>query len=205
MSIIVLSGCTLTAGAVSDVQSIDVVEKSTPAKSSWSMKKGLASNKKDDCLDCYVTVPGKSGDKIERNKPSKPVYSYDYSNMPADIYDNKVEEKTFVNNNAYPSNRVEDPYAQRYTIQNSALARPTIESFSNKTAIQVGAFRKYAGAKVYAKKYNLLTDKYNVEIKKNVKDNRPLYRVRIEGFSSRSEAKEFISKYGITEAFLVRN
>lgn len=81
---------------------------------------------------------------------------------------------------------------------------PVIDSFSNKTSVQVGAFRKYAGAKVYAKKYDLLSNKYDVEIQKNVRGNRLLYCVRIEGFSNKSEAREFISKYAITEAFLVR-
>jgi hypothetical protein len=73
-----------------------------------------------------------------------------------------------------------------------------------KNSIQVGAFRKYAGAKVYAKRYSLLTSKYNVEIKENVKDRKPIYRVQIEGFSNENEAKNFMERYGLNGAFLVR-
>ncbi|MBU1667334.1 SPOR domain-containing protein [bacterium] len=222
MSAIAMSGCTSSAVAVSDVRSIDVVE-SKQAKSTWNSKKPLAFNKskKEDCVDCYTTVPGIADEKVDVRKSSEPVYSHNYSNKSVDTYDgNEPAEENYAKHNSY--DRAEDPYASNntyaidgplnlndhknvYTTQNTASTRPIIESFSNKTAIQVGAFRKYAGAKVYAKKYDLLSNRYNVEIKKNVKDNRPLYRVRIEGFSNRSEAKEFISKYGITEAFLVRN
>ncbi len=74
---------------------------------------------------------------------------------------------------------------------------------SSKNSIQVGAFRKYAGAKVYAKRYSLLTSQYNVEIKENVKDNEPIYRVQIEGFSNQNEAKKFMARYGLNGAFLV--
>ena len=211
MSVIAMSGCASKAVAESDVRSIDVVETKV-AKSTWKSKKPLAFNKskKDDCVDCYAKLPGKSTKKIAVSKSSEPVYSYDYSNAPADTYganDLEPAVDNYAQNNSYPYDLAEDPYVAHntYPNQSTASTKPTIESFSNKTAIQVGAFRKYAGAKVYAKKYSLLSNRYDVEIKKNVKDNRPLYRVRIEGFSNRSEAKEFISKYGITEAFLVRN
>jgi|GEM_PF-2435726 len=208
MSVIAMGGCTSTAVAVSDVRSIDVVE-TKQAKSTWKSKKPLAFNqsKKEDCVNCYTTVPGIANKKVAVSQTSKPVYSNDYSNVPVDTYDDKEEsEEKYAQNNSYPYDLAEDSYVAHNTYSNQSMAstQPTIESFSNKTAIQVGAFRKYAGAKVYAKKYSLLSNRYNVKIKKNVKDNRPLYRVHIEGFTNRSEAKEFISKYGITEAFLVR-
>ena len=57
---------------------------------------------------------------------------------------------------------------------------------------------------MYAKRYSLLTRKYNVEIKENVQDNRPIYRVQIEGFSNENEAREFMNRYGLNGAFLVR-
>jgi cell division septation protein DedD len=95
-------------------------------------------------------------------------------------------------------------YAHATMVAENGYAEPIIETFSNKTAIQVGAFRQYAGAKQYAKKYDLLSNKYNVEIRKNIEDARPLYRVRIEGFSNKSEAKKFITRYNLSGAFLVR-
>ena len=75
---------------------------------------------------------------------------------------------------------------------------------SSNIAVQVGAFRKYAGAKVYAKRYSLLNSQYDVKIRKDYKDLAPLYRVRVHGFSSAVEAKRFISEYGSEGAFLVR-
>lgn len=95
-------------------------------------------------------------------------------------------------------------YVDSTMVAENGYVEPIIETFSNKTAIQVGAFRQYAGAKQYAKKYDLLSNKYNVEIRKNIEDARPLYRVRIEGFSNKSEAKKFITRYNLSGAFLVR-
>jgi len=75
---------------------------------------------------------------------------------------------------------------------------------SSKISVQVGAFRKHAGAKVYAKRYSLLTDQYHVQIKKGFKDGAPLYRVQLQGFDNEHEARAFIREYGIDGAFLVR-
>ena len=107
----------------------------------------------------------------------------------------KLEEykNPYLVDESYSDNRDESLYAK---IENKKL--------SSKNSIQVGAFRKYAGAKVYAKRYSLLTRKYNVEIKENVQDNRPIYRVQIEGFSNENEAREFMNRYGLNGAFLVR-
>ena len=82
---------------------------------------------------------------------------------------------------------------------------PEIRTFSKKTSIQVGAFRRYAGAKVYAKRYALLSNQYSVKIKEDIENAEPLYRVQIEGFNSDSEAREFMTQYGLFNgAFLVR-
>jgi hypothetical protein len=81
---------------------------------------------------------------------------------------------------------------------------PKIYSTPRKTAIQVGAFRRYAGAKVYAKRYGLLSRRYKTVIKNDMKDARPIYRVRIEGFSNVREAKQFMARYSLNGAFLVR-
>jgi len=91
-----------------------------------------------------------------------------------------------------------------YSVVNDFRSAHENKSFSKKKSIQVGAFRKYAGAKVYAKRYSLLTNEYNVDIKKNVKNHKPIYRVQIEGFSSEREAENFMARYGLNGAFLVR-
>ena len=94
---------------------------------------------------------------------------------------------------------------QNNTSQLTLKNLPKIRTFSNKTSIQVGAFRRYAGAKVYAKRYALLNNQYSVQIKEDIEDAKPLYRVQIEGFKSDSEAKEFMTQYGLFNgAFLVR-
>jgi len=73
-----------------------------------------------------------------------------------------------------------------------------------KTSIQVGAFRRYAGAKIYAKRYSLLSSKYKTIIRKDILDGKPIYRVRIKGFKNAREAKKFMSRYSLSGAFLVR-
>ena len=87
-----------------------------------------------------------------------------------------------------------DPYASTEINSNS---------FSQKTSIQVGAFRRYEGAKIYAKRYSLLSNQYKTIIKNEFKENKPIYRVRIEGFASEDDAREFMSKYSLNSAFLV--
>lgn len=71
-------------------------------------------------------------------------------------------------------------------------------------AIQVGAFSQYSGAQVYEKRYGALTSKYNIAIQTTTKNNKPIYKVRIEGFKSETEAKRFMNSYGIRDGFLVR-
>ena len=80
------------------------------------------------------------------------------------------------------------------------------DSFSTNASlsIQVGAFRRYAGAKRYERRYSALSSKYRTTIKTGKKDNKPIYRVQIEGFKSKMEAKRFMNSYSIEGAFLVR-
>jgi len=152
------------------------------------------SKKVDDCIDCYASVPIRNRKIVSVKKPSKVVvYPYKDSPKPSSV---NIEKSTYEYD--------EDIRENRYAVAEDIDSSPLIENFSEKTAIQIGAFREYAGAKVYAKKYALLSSQYAVEIKENIKDDQPLYRVRIEGFSNEFEAKEFISRYGLTGAFLVR-
>ncbi|HHC11160.1 MAG TPA: SPOR domain-containing protein [Campylobacterales bacterium] len=96
--------------------------------------------------------------------------------------------------------RYDDPYISLSVTKNY----PKIEQLSKKISIQVGAFRRYAGAKIYAKRYGMLSHQYKTIIKNDIKDNKPLYRVRIEGFANEHKAKAFMSRYSLNGAFLVR-
>ena len=70
-------------------------------------------------------------------------------------------------------------------------------------AIQVGAFRRYEGAKIYRDKFQALSPSKRVIIKKFDVDGAPLYRVWVTGFGSEDEANDFKSTNAIS-GFLIR-
>jgi cell division septation protein DedD len=155
---------------------------------------------KEDCIDCYATpinaskTPSVTRTSIKVIK-TKRYGAYDYTETAADT-SVKTNSYTRVNANRYVLPAV--------STLNSSYGSYRTYSKSKNTAIQVGAFRKYAGAKIYMKRYNALSNKYKVSIKTGIKNNRPLHRVRIEGFVNKSEAKKFMYRYAIKNAFLVR-
>jgi len=182
---------------------------------------------KEDCVDCYATIIKEPVKKIARVDTSTTVYGYDYAQTSMDStapYEVKLEEyknpyiadaeveKVYEEGNSYlvdasyseESNSYNDVPKSLYAKVEKHSPRVENTRLLAKNSIQVGAFRKYAGAKVYAKRYSLLTSKYNVDIKKNVKNSQPIYRVQIEGFSNEREAKNFMQRYGLNGAFLVR-
>ena len=161
--------------------------------------KSKITSKEDDCLDCYASPLGTEDKRSSKNTS----IAYDYSKLPTNLYTKTTIKKANYSSYAY-NVTADDNYKTTDKPQNVSYESSYNGNSSGKTAIQIGAFRKYAGAKVYAKKYDLLSSKYQVAIKTGVKNNKPLHRVRIEGFSTRSEAKLFMARYGITEAFLVR-
>jgi len=72
--------------------------------------------------------------------------------------------------------------------------------------VQVGAFRRYAGAKVYRQKYAHIHPGYKPVIKKFADvDGAPLYRVWLMGFASEDEARDFKNTHNMPGAFIVRN
>ena len=215
LSAIAMNGCVSKTVEVSETPSNKVeTSKWKPAQG-----KSLAKSKRDDCVDCYVAISKKTPLKIAFVKDSNTVYSYDYSKAPSEVYpvnDRKYEgyenpypvDDSYDEDNPYlvdasyreDTNEYNDVYAKK----NYVSSKTNVKDYSSKRSIQVGAFRKYASAKVYAKRYSLLTSQYNVEIKENVKNNKPIYRVQIEGFSNQYEAKKFTARYGLNGAFLVR-
>ena len=136
------------------------------------------SKTKEDCIDCYATdVPQNNGIKLT-SLPSQKDINYSYN------------KKVF-------------KYTPKLSTYNSSQDEYTLQVPSKKI-LQVGAFRNYAGAKKIARKYDLLSNKYRVKIESGIKDNIPIHRVRIAGFNSSGEAKAFMSRYAINDAFLVR-
>ena len=72
--------------------------------------------------------------------------------------------------------------------------------------VQVGAFRRYEGAKIYKQKYASLHPKYKPVIKKFADvDGAPLYRVWLMGFDTEDEARDFKNTHDMPGAFIVRN
>ena len=72
--------------------------------------------------------------------------------------------------------------------------------------VQVGAFKRYAGAQVYKRKYATLDSRYKPVIKKfSDVDGTPLYRVWLMGFGSEQEARDFKNCNDLEGAFIVRN
>jgi rare lipoprotein A len=98
-------------------------------------------------------------------------------------------------------------HATKPTVQQSsagtpapALPRVQLSDFG----IQVGAFRRRAGAEVYRSKYQAMDSSKQVMIKEFVVEGAPLYRVFVMGFGTDSEAKDFISEHNIQGGFLIR-
>ncbi|ADV46198.1 septal ring lytic transglycosylase RlpA family protein [Nitratifractor salsuginis] len=72
--------------------------------------------------------------------------------------------------------------------------------------VQVGAFRRLEGARIYQRRYAATVERpERVVIKKFIVDGAPLYRVWVMGFGSEEEARDYIRDHGISGGFLVRN
>ncbi|MEA3491502.1 MAG: septal ring lytic transglycosylase RlpA family protein [Campylobacterota bacterium] len=72
--------------------------------------------------------------------------------------------------------------------------------------IQVGAFRRLEGAKIYKRSHASLDSRYRSVIKKmHDEEGTPLYRVWLMGFASEEEAMDFRDQHGLAGAFIVRN
>jgi len=71
--------------------------------------------------------------------------------------------------------------------------------------VQVGAFRRYAGAQTIKRNYTGRYTRYNPIIKRFDVDSSPLYRVWLMGFGSEQEARDFKNSHNLAGAFIVRN
>ena len=164
---------------------------------------------KEECPECYASI-------LKPKSENKAIFSYDYVNTRKNSTFNRDLEKIIVSRSIESENGYNyvstsaDTYgeADDFSNENKAVEmahyQPVLNENSGKKSIQVGAFRRHVGAETYANKYRMLSHQYNVAIKKNIEQNRPMYRVQIEGFSSEYEARKFIARNSITGAFLVR-
>jgi len=116
--------------------------------------------------------------------------SYSYREKSSDIVAQSEKYKSENNN--------------KLILSSIATINSTDNTFNSDLSIQVGAFRQYSGAKRYLRRYSALSSKYRTTIKTGQKENQPIYRVQIEGFKSKREAKRFMNSYSIEDAFLVR-
>ncbi len=72
--------------------------------------------------------------------------------------------------------------------------------------VQVGAFRRHAGAQAYQRKYTGVYGNYKPVIKRfSDVDGAPLYRVWLMGFGSEQESRDFKDNNDLAGAFIVRN
>ena len=205
ISTLMFNGCvTKNELPVKSPTRVMISPKVLPAKVIWKKLKppsliNKKDNKKDDCITCYATPtsyskPPSATKTFNAIKPKR--YGAYYYTETASDTTVKKNNYTSINTNRYSLPAV--------SIINSPYNSYSTYSTSTNIAIQVGAFRKYSGAKIYLQRYNALSNNYNVTIKTSTKNHKPLYRVRIEGFNNKSEAKRFMNRYGIRNAFLVR-
>ena len=71
--------------------------------------------------------------------------------------------------------------------------------------VQVGAFRREEGARIYRQRYlSMVSSDKKVVIRRFIVGAAPLYRVWVMGFGSESEARNFIARYNVAGGFLIR-
>jgi len=71
--------------------------------------------------------------------------------------------------------------------------------------VQVGAFRRREGARIYQRRYSALAEPpIRVTVREFMVDGAPLYRVWVMGFGSEEEARDFIRDNAVEGGFLIR-
>ena len=72
-------------------------------------------------------------------------------------------------------------------------------------AVQIGSFRRYAGAQITREKNALVDGRYKAVVKEFELGGAPIYRVWLTGFRSEQEARDFIESERFPGAFIIRN
>ena len=91
---------------------------------------------------------------------------------------------------------------------NAKIARTIQEKQETATVgkyyVQVGAFRRYAGARITKNKFKMiLENNYGVIIKKGQYESTPINRVWVSGFRSEEEARDFRSNNDLNGAMII--
>lgn len=187
-------------------------------KPAWG-KMASVKAKKDDCIDCFaVPIDYSKPPSATNNAFKKPLNKSQANAFPKFTSNTKAKELKRYGNYPYQEtasdtavktamktrNFNEQNVVSAPIVQNSSYGSLSPSYHTANTSIQVGAFRKYSGAKKYVKRYKALANQYKVTMRKGTKDNQTIYRVRIEGFKNKSEAKNFMSINRISDGFLVR-
>ncbi len=91
---------------------------------------------------------------------------------------------------------------------NAKIARTAEEKQETATVgkyyVQVGAFRRYEGAKITKEKFKMiLENNYGVIIKKGQYKSEPINRVWVSGFRSEAEARDFKSNNDLNGAMII--
>ena len=91
---------------------------------------------------------------------------------------------------------------------NAKIARTAQEKQETATVgkyyVQVGAFRRYEGAKITQRKFKLILENdYDVVIKKGLLNGEAINRVWISGFRSENEARDFKSNNDLNGAMII--
>jgi len=227
ISSLMLNGCvSKNEATITPVKQV-MKTKKFKMQSSWGKVASVKSSKKD-CVDCYAAPVGSRKPPVANNnlyskvleEPTKK--SYKSAKVAAlkgygtYLYEEKMASpKTKVVN--YGKRKITPAVSPMNTSYGSYTTAPKKISYKSSVtpintyasegniAIQVGAFNKYANANKTVGKYSHLNNQYKVAIRTGMKNNKSLHRVRIEGFKSKSQAKQFMDTYGIRDGFLVRN
>jgi len=220
---LLLGACTTTEELRPQVQQTKIFQaqplevkplniKVSKPNNTWN-KKSLPVGKIDeDCIDCYAKPLTQEEKKSNRTYYAKANTNTIKSNTTKSNVTKSIGGYKFVETDADRSVKSDEPVyktklskASRssYASQGSYTEYTSYSSVGS-TAIQVGAFENYSGAKIYLERYNRFSNQYKVGIKTGTKNNKPIHRVQIVGFKNSSEAKRFMSRNGLSDAFLVK-
>jgi len=157
--------------------------------------------------DCQSTLVKSNNTTTSSVKPFNHLPSTANSNR-VSVYGEKLLSKAPKSSKHYNSKiQVTNQSRRAYTLPKKVIQDyPKVTSYNKHNYVQIGAFRNQAGATTCASRYSLLSRQYKAIIRDSILDQKIIYRVHIEGFTSESEARRFIAKHknSLSGAFLVR-
>ena len=70
-------------------------------------------------------------------------------------------------------------------------------------AVQIGSFRREAGAQKVQKGAGVIYPNYKIKVRESQLGDAPIYRVWVTGFRSEDEARDFVSENGIESTYII--